>query len=88
MPKEYDDTNRGAAFRNSEKGPEGTEKWADFKGSINIEGEEYWLDCWKKLIQNGDRAGETMLSFSVKPKDQKPQRGQRPQRRQQPQEDW
>jgi hypothetical protein len=62
MP-EYDNTNRGVAFVNDAKE---SDSHPDMKGSINIEGAEYWLSAWWKTPRNG---GEDFLSFSVKPKD-------------------
>lgn len=62
MP-EYDNTNRGVAFVNDAKE---SDSHPDMKGSINIEGVEYWLSAWWKAPRNG---GEDFLSFSVKPKE-------------------
>lgn len=62
MP-EYDNTNRGVAFVNDAKE---SDSHPDMKGSINIEGVEYWLSGWWKTPRNG---GEDFLSFSVKPKE-------------------
>jgi hypothetical protein len=38
---EYDNTNTGSSFKNDSK----TEDWhADFRGSINVEGVDFWID--------------------------------------------
>jgi hypothetical protein len=67
MPEEsmpqYDNTNRGVAFINDTKE---SDSHPDMKGSINIEGTEYWLSAWWKTPQKG---GEDFLSFSVKLKE-------------------
>jgi len=62
---EYDNTNRGALFRNEDKDPN-DDKDRDYSGSINIEGTEYWLSGWIKTSKNGRK----FLSLSVKPKKQ------------------
>lgn len=57
---QYDNTNRGTLFTNDRKT---TEKHPDLKGSINIEGKEYWLSGWFKTGKSG---GFTSLSASPK----------------------
>ena len=42
---DYDDTNRGALFKNERKE---AETHADYNGTINVEGQEYWLNSWLK----------------------------------------
>src|SRR5262249_60893968 len=64
---EYDNTNRGALFRNEEKDPN-DEKDRDYAGVINIEGAEYWLSGWVRVSKNGRK----YLSLSLKPKQEKP----------------
>jgi uncharacterized protein (DUF736 family) len=61
---EYDNTNRGVLFREYEKE---SEKHPDYKGSINIEGKDYWLSGWKQQ----SKKGANYLSLSVKPKEDK-----------------
>lgn len=52
--------NSGALFRNHDKaGP----KHADYNGSLNVDGAEYWINGWIK-----DGARGKFLSLSVKPK--------------------
>jgi len=65
MP-EYDNTNSGVLFKNDRKEKE---THPDYKGSINIEGTEYWLSGWKKESKKG-----ALLSLSVQPKDDAPKR--------------
>ena len=61
MPKEFGDTNRGRLFRNEEKE---SDTHADYSGSINVEGVEYWLNAWVKVSKKGTK----FFSLSVKPK--------------------
>lgn len=60
---EYDNTNKGALFRNEKKDKD---THPDHTGSINIEGREFWLSAWIKTSQ----AGKKFFSLAVKPKDQ------------------
>jgi hypothetical protein len=59
--KKFDDTNRGILFRNDQKQDD---KHPDYRGSINIDGREYWLSGWRKETKKG-----TALSLSVQPKE-------------------
>lgn len=62
---EYDNTNRGALFKNDRKE---SDNHPDYKGSVNVGGVEYWLSAWVKDGRNGK-----FMSLSVKPKDEQPQ---------------
>lgn len=64
MSQQYDNTNRGVLFINDRKEQD---NHPDRKGSINIEGKEYWLSAWNKETSRGDT-----ISLSVTPKDAKP----------------
>ena len=66
--KKYDDTNRGSIWKNEKKE---SEKHPDFTGSLNVDGKDYWVSAWRRKEGASDRA--PALSFSVKPKDGKPQ---------------
>jgi hypothetical protein len=59
----YDNTNRGALFRNDAKDPT-DDKERDYSGTLNIAGDEYWLSGWVRTSKNGRK----FLSLSVKPK--------------------
>ena len=65
MP-EYDNTNRFSLFPNKDK-TEANPTWADFQGTINIEGVEYYISAWKPKA--GANPKGPVLSGSVKPKE-------------------
>lgn len=65
MSKEFDNTNRGAFFKNGKKE---TENHPDYTGTLNVEGVEYWVSGWKRKEGASDKA--PLMSFSVKKKDQ------------------
>jgi hypothetical protein len=52
--------NSGALFKNHDKADP---KHADYNGSINVDGTDYWINGW---IKEGARG--KFLSLSVKPK--------------------
>jgi len=60
---DYDNTNRGALFRNDRKEKD---THPDHQGQINVEGVEYWLSAWVKTSKKGQK----FFSLSVKPKEQ------------------
>lgn len=59
---QYDNTNSGALFKNERKE---TEKHADYRGSLNVEGTDWWISAWLKTSKNGQK----FMSLSVKRKD-------------------
>ncbi len=59
---EYDNTNRGAIFENTNKK---TDKHPDRTGSLNVGGTDYWVSGWLKTSQGGKR----YMSLSVTPKE-------------------
>jgi hypothetical protein len=65
MSKQFDDTNRGALFKNERKTED---QHADYNGSINVAGHDYWLNAWIKT----SKAGKKFMSLSVKQKDSQP----------------
>lgn len=67
---QYDNTNRGSLFTNDRKT---TDKHPDLKGSINIEGKEYWLSGWFKTGKSGG-----FTSLSVSPKEARTEASERP----------
>ena len=67
----YDNTNSGMLARNDRKEKE---THPDFKGSINVDGREYWLSAWvKEGKEGGKMAGKKFFSLSVSPKEAAPQ---------------
>lgn len=63
--QQYDNTNRGALFRNDRKSHDNQ---PSHKGTINVDGVEFWLSAWVKDGQNGK-----YFSLSVTPKEQQRQ---------------
>lgn len=65
---QYDNTNRGSIWANEDKKQPGKENHPDFKGSLDIDGKEYWVSAWKRKPDANPKAPS--LSFSVKAKDE------------------
>lgn len=59
----YDNTNRGTLFKNDRKEKD---THADYRGSINVNGVDHWLDAWIKQGKNGK-----FMSLSIKPKEER-----------------
>ena len=59
----YDNTNRGILSRNDNRT---LDTHPEFKGSINIEGREYWLSGWVKERKDGSGR---FFSLTARPKD-------------------
>jgi len=70
---EYTNENRGALWPNREKA---SDTHADFTGTINVDGVEYFLNGWKRKPDASDKAPS--LSVSVKRKDKQPNAGASP----------
>ena len=66
--QEYDNEKRGVLFRNEEKQKETS---PDFKGSVTVEGVEYWLSAW---VQQS-RKGRKYFSLSLQEKQEAHDRG-------------
>jgi uncharacterized protein (DUF736 family) len=62
MSQQYDNTNRGALFKNEGKE---SDSHPDYQGNINVGGKEFWLSAWIKE----SKAGKKYMSLSVKPKE-------------------
>lgn len=58
---EYDNSNRGSLFKNDRKDDA---KFPDYKGSLNVDGTDYWLSAWIKVSKDGNK----FMSLSVKNK--------------------
>ena len=61
---EYDNTNRGSLFKNDRKDDA---KFPDYKGSLNVDGVEYWLSAWIKEGKTGK-----FMGLAVSPRDAQP----------------
>lgn len=72
----YDNTNRGALFKNDKKE---SDNHPDYTGSIDVNGQDFWLSAWLKTSESGRK----YMSLSVKPKEAQKQaeapKGRRPQ---------
>lgn len=75
----YDNTNRGTLSKNDKKTEE---KHADYKGTANIDGTEFWISGWVKQGQRG-----TFLSLSFQEKDGQGGNKRQPARSNQPEGD-
>jgi hypothetical protein len=62
MTQQFDNTNRGALFKNERKTKDSQ---PGYTGSLNVEGVEYFFDAWLKDGKNGK-----FFSVSVKRKEQ------------------
>ena len=64
---QYSNENSGLLAKNDKQG---NESRPDYRGSINVDGREYWLSAWIKTGRDGTKlAGQKYMSLSVKPKD-------------------
>jgi uncharacterized protein (DUF736 family) len=61
---EFDPTNRGSVFINDKKEKE---KDPDYRGSLNVNGQDFWVSGWKKV----GKSGQTFLSLSVREKEER-----------------
>jgi len=59
----YDNTNSGALFKNKNKE---SDKHPDYRGSINVNGKDFWISSWLKT----SKAGEKYMSLSVQAKEE------------------
>ena len=66
---EYDNTNRGAIWKNDKKE---TENHPDYTGSLDVGGQEYWVSAWRK---SSDNPKAPVLSFSIKSKEEAHKQG-------------
>jgi len=60
---DFDNTNSGALFKNDK---EGNESRPDYKGSINVDGVDFWISSWLKTSKKGVK----YMSLSVQPKEE------------------
>jgi uncharacterized protein (DUF736 family) len=62
---QYDNTNRGAIFKNDDKQQD---NHPDYKGSINVNGVDMWVSGW---LKTSEKTGNKFMSLSVKEKEAK-----------------
>ena len=48
----YDNTNTGALFVNPDRK---TDKHPNARGTLNVEGREYWISAWTKTSKKGEK---------------------------------
>lgn len=65
---DFDDTNRGALFENDKQD---NPNRPDYKGSLNVDGKEYWISMWEKT----SKKGLAYYSLAVEPKEDGGSRG-------------
>lgn len=58
----YDNSKTGALFKNDRKE---SDKYPDYRGSINVNGVDHWISAWIKVSAKGDK----FMSLSVSPKE-------------------
>lgn len=64
---EYDNTNTGILTRNQNRE---TDKHPEYRGSVNVNGEEFWLSAWVREGKEGGKLeGQKYFSLSLTPKD-------------------
>lgn len=61
----YDNRNTVSLFKNNKKE---SDKHPDYTGTLNVDGEEFYVDAWLNTIKQGQRAGEKFISGKIKPK--------------------
>jgi uncharacterized protein (DUF736 family) len=60
---DYDNTNSGALFKNEDKK---SDKHPDYRGQLDVEGEEYWVSAWIRT----SKAGKKYMSLSIQAKEE------------------
>lgn len=69
---QYDNTNSGMLRKNQKKEKD---SHPDYRGKINVNGQEFWLSAWIKVGREGTKlAGEKYMSLSVQPIEEQPPR--------------
>lgn len=60
--------NQGALFKNEDKS---SDAMPDYKGSINVQGKDFWIAAWIKTSKKGQK----FMSLSVQSKDKNERAG-------------
>jgi hypothetical protein len=69
---QYDNTNTGLLKRNDRKEKD---SHPDYRGTINVDGVDYWLSGWLKTGKEGSKlAGQKFFSLSVQPIEEQQER--------------
>ena len=67
MTEEYDNTNRGALWPNPKYEAGG--KHPRFRGSVNVNGVDYWVSMWAdKVDESSNRPSVTLALHAKEPK--------------------
>ncbi len=70
MPKTYDNTNSGILMKNEEM--RAGKQDPGYKGSLNVEGVEYWVSAWVNEGREGTTLeGKKYFSIKLQKKDAK-----------------
>lgn len=67
----YDNRNKGSIWKNDDKQKD---THPDFKGSLNVDGVEYWVSAWKR--KPGANPAAPALTFSIQLKEQRQRQAQ------------
>ncbi len=59
---DFDKTNTGTLFKNDREGR--SERFPEYGGSLNVDGQDYWVSAWVKDGQKGK-----FFSLAIKPKE-------------------
>ena len=73
MADQYDDTNRGAIFKNDNKN---ADNQPDYTGKINVDGVEKRIALWVRESAKGTKYMSAAISDPMPPKEQEAQRSE------------
>jgi len=69
----YDNTNRGAIFKNEQKS---NDKQPDYKGRINVDGVDKQVSLWVTTSKEGKKFFSVQISEPYQPQQQAPQQAE------------
>jgi uncharacterized protein (DUF736 family) len=64
MSKQFDNTDRGALFKNDKKSHENQ---PDYTGTLNVSGVEFYLSAWLKTSESGRKYMSLAVTEKEKP---------------------